>query len=141
MIPLVTAITAALLAIIISISAVGGKSTPHFLPAIVLGLTGVILRIAAIRTLGPLFRDSIDLAFDHIHVKSGPYRFLKHPAEVGFLLAMSGLFLLAPTAITFGILCLLGSLSFLRMHLENQMLNHHFQLKQKSPWPDGASGN
>ena len=62
--------------------------------AICVGLTavgvGVALRIAAIRTLGPLFLDDAGLASHHPRVARGVYARVRHPALGGLLLVTSG---------------------------------------------------
>lgn len=91
------------------------------------GMSGIFLRCRAIRALGPMFRDSIDLFPNHRLIKNGPYRFLKHPAETGFLLAMSGLVILSgSTPALIVLLLVLFPLSLLRMILENRMLHARF---------------
>ena len=90
--------------------------------AIVFGLTGLGFRIAAIRELGPWFRDSIDFVRGQPLVQTGIYRFLKHPAEIGFLLLLAGFLMLAPGIPGVCLLLLLAGLSIFRMSMENRLM-------------------
>ncbi len=97
------------------------------------GAVGVYLRCQSIRTLGPLFRDTIDLAADHRLEKDGIYRFLKHPAETGFLLAMFGMVFLSGSElaiITF--VTVLLPLSLIRVTLENRIIRDRFGQPHKT---------
>jgi len=53
-------------------------------------LTGVLLRWAAIRTLGRQFRTEISIPADHQLIVTGVYRWLRHPSEFGLLLISAG---------------------------------------------------
>jgi protein-S-isoprenylcysteine O-methyltransferase Ste14 len=57
------------------------------LAGVALALAGVALRIWAIATLGPRFASRLDT--DRV-IATGPYRWLRHPSEVGLVLAMAG---------------------------------------------------
>jgi len=52
-------------------------------------LSGVTLRALAVRTLGRNFRTEI-VGVDNALVRSGVYRFLRHPSETGLLAASLG---------------------------------------------------
>lgn len=77
---------------------VRGGGTGHV--ALVAGSTlivaGIALRIAAIRALGPRFVSSCTV--DRV-ITSGPYRWMRHPSEVGLLAAAAGATLLLESAI------------------------------------------
>lgn len=68
----------------------GPRSTIRIL-ALVLLLGGLALRWAAILALGRLF--TVDVAIDSQHsvVRSGLYRFVRHPSYVGLMIAFLGL--------------------------------------------------
>lgn len=97
------------------------------LVGLILFSTGIFLRLWAIRTLGRFFTFEIGIRSEHRIVKSGPYRWLRHPSYTGYLLLLlgvgvslkSGLFLLLtwPTALIF---------LLLRIQNEEQMLHGHF---------------
>ena len=64
--------------------------THSILPGFLLVVMGVGLRCWSIRELGDQFRD--DFLFDTTkeRVSSGPYRYLRHPAEIGLLAILLG---------------------------------------------------
>jgi protein-S-isoprenylcysteine O-methyltransferase Ste14 len=53
-------------------------------------LGGVILRLAAIRTLGTHYSYRVRIPAGHVIVDRGPYRVLRHPAYAGMILAHTG---------------------------------------------------
>ena len=56
----------------------------------VLFIAGVGFRVWAIFTLGRFYSHSVRTLADHRIVETGPYRFLRHPAYSGMLLAHAG---------------------------------------------------
>jgi protein-S-isoprenylcysteine O-methyltransferase len=52
--------------------------------------SGIMVRAYAIHTLGHLFTTTITIAHTHQLIRSGPYRYLRHPAYTGLLLAFAG---------------------------------------------------
>ena len=54
---------------------------------VVIAAAGIALRVWAIATLGPHFASRLDS--DCVIVR-GPYRWLRHPSELGLVLAMAG---------------------------------------------------
>ena len=70
---------------------------------VALTAAGIALAIWARLTLGRNWSGTVTLKQDHQLIRSGPYRFVRHPIYSGFLLAMAG------TAIGYGLLpCLIG---------------------------------
>jgi protein-S-isoprenylcysteine O-methyltransferase len=59
--------------------------------ALVLLVGGLVVRWAAILTLGRLFTVDIAIHSDHVVVQSGLYRFVRHPSYTGLLVAFLGL--------------------------------------------------
>ena len=59
--------------------------------ALVLFLGGLVLRWAAILTLGRLFTVDVAIHSDHTVVQTGLYRFIRHPSYTGLLVAFLGL--------------------------------------------------
>jgi len=59
-------------------------------------LTGVLLRISAIRVLGKFYDPGIAIKVDHQMIQSGPYRILRHPLHLGTVLQITGLAFFAP---------------------------------------------
>ncbi len=99
----------------------GGGSEPLALIAgSSLIVVGIALRISAIRALGPRFVSSRTV--DRV-ITSGPYRWMRHPSEVGLLAAAAGAALLLDSAIAATIAALvLVPLCALRCHAEDLAL-------------------
>jgi protein-S-isoprenylcysteine O-methyltransferase Ste14 len=51
---------------------------------------GVVLRVLAVRELGEFYSHRVHVTDGHRIVQTGPYKFLRHPAYAGMLLARSG---------------------------------------------------
>lgn len=66
--------------------------------ALALFVIGLSLRIWAIVSLGKFFTVQVAVHADHRVVRSGPYRWLRHPSYTGALIAFSGLGALAGNA-------------------------------------------
>jgi protein-S-isoprenylcysteine O-methyltransferase Ste14 len=62
----------------------------HFI-GITLFLIGVCYRLWAIRTLGQFYSHRVRIASQHQIVASGPYRFTRHPAYAGMIVANTGI--------------------------------------------------
>ncbi len=58
--------------------------------ALALMLTGLGLRVWAVRTLGRYFTWFITVYDDHRVIRTGPFRFIRHPAYCGALLLFVG---------------------------------------------------
>lgn len=54
---------------------------------VLIAAAGIALRIWAIATLGPRFASRLDS--DRV-IARGPYRWMRHPSEIGLVLAMAG---------------------------------------------------
>lgn len=61
------------------------------LGALVLLISGVIIRFTAIRTLGRFFTSVVAIREDHLLFNTGPYKYIRHPAYTGALLSHAGL--------------------------------------------------
>jgi protein-S-isoprenylcysteine O-methyltransferase len=68
----------------------GGGWTP-FVVGYAMLVAGVVFRFWAIATLGRLFTGQVAIQTGHHVVRSGPYRFVRHPSYSGGLLALIGL--------------------------------------------------
>jgi protein-S-isoprenylcysteine O-methyltransferase Ste14 len=51
---------------------------------------GIAIRLIAIRTLGKFFTVNLNLAEDHLLIKNGLYKYLRHPSYSGSLLSFLG---------------------------------------------------
>lgn len=72
-------------------------SAPFAILGICLFAAGFIIRRWVLRSLGALWAIDVDIKPDHRLVKTGPYRFCRHPNYVAMLLEMVG-FCLIPSA-------------------------------------------
>jgi protein-S-isoprenylcysteine O-methyltransferase len=63
-------------------------------------VSGVAVRWAAIAWLGKFFTVNVAIADDHRVIDTGPYRYIRHPAYLGVLLAFLGLGLCIGNAAT-----------------------------------------
>jgi len=90
-------------------------------------ILGIVVRWTAIRTLGKYFTGSVLIKDDHRLVRSGLYKYLRHPAYTGTLLAHLGLGLSFSNWFTLGF----SSIPFIavalyRMRVEEQALEEAF---------------
>lgn len=63
------------------------RHTHGLLCGVVIAAAGVALRVWSIATLGPLFASRLD---SEREIARGPYRWLRHPSEIGLAFAMFG---------------------------------------------------
>ena len=94
---------------------------------LILLVFGIVIRWWAIWTLGKFFTSTVLIKDDHQLVRTGLYRYLRHPAYTGALLAHLGLGLSFCSWLSL----LLSSLpffvaAFYRMHLEEKALEQAF---------------
>ncbi len=90
-------------------------------------VAGIAIRWAAVYTLGKYFTGVVVIKPDHQLIRAGLYKYLRHPAYTGTLLAHLGLGLSFSNWISLG----LSSLPYLlvalyRMHVEEQALTNAF---------------
>ncbi len=57
---------------------------------VVIACGGLTLRIWAIRVLGAAFTSLVEIVPGHRLIRTGPYRFVRHPSYTGALLTVSG---------------------------------------------------
>lgn len=90
-------------------------------------VTGIGIRVWAIQTLGKHFTATVTLTDDHRLVRSGPYRWVRHPSYLGAFMAILGcpLFLNAYWAVLIAFVAM--SLAYyLRIGVEEKMLSAYF---------------
>jgi protein-S-isoprenylcysteine O-methyltransferase Ste14 len=92
------------------------------LPPVFLFISGIVLRIAAIRALGAIYSHHVVRLERHPLVTTGPYRLVRHPAYAGMLAANLGFILFfrsVPSAVAW--LLLLAALIW-RIRTEERVL-------------------
>lgn len=100
---------------------------PRQLLALALFAAGLYLRYAAIAQLGHLFTTHIAVQQQHSLIKTGPYRWLRHPAYSGLLLALAAAGLAMGDSGAILALMLLPFAAFsVRIKLEETMLKQAF---------------
>ncbi|MBI5533330.1 MAG: isoprenylcysteine carboxylmethyltransferase family protein [Deltaproteobacteria bacterium] len=68
----------------------GAPAEPVAWAGVALFVVGVALRLYAVRTLGDLYSHRVRVQSSHRVISRGPYRFIRHPAYAGMLLAHLG---------------------------------------------------
>jgi protein-S-isoprenylcysteine O-methyltransferase Ste14 len=71
--------------------AMSGNADAMLVAGTVLMLLGVAFRWYSIHTLGRFFTRDVAIRENHVIIRSGPYRYLRHPSYSGYLLAMLGI--------------------------------------------------
>ena len=90
-------------------------------------IVGILVRWTAIRTLGKYFTGTVLIKDDHRLVRSGLYKYLRHPAYTGTLLAHFGLGLSFSNWFTLGFSTIpFLAVALYRMHVEEQALREAF---------------
>jgi len=98
------------------------RGVPHFI-GICLFFLAVCYRLWAIRTLGQFYSHRVRTVAEHRIVDSGPYRFTRHPAYAGMILANAGISLYFFNWVTIALfLFLLVPSLLLRIVIEERML-------------------
>ena len=90
-------------------------------------ITGIIIRIWAIKTLGKNFTATVTLTDNHQFISSGPYKIVRHPSYLGAFLAIIGcpVFLNAPWATLIAFLSMTIAY-IIRITVEEKMLSSYF---------------
>jgi protein-S-isoprenylcysteine O-methyltransferase Ste14 len=88
---------------------------------------GTAFRIWAIKTLGKFFTSTVEIQDDHQLIKTGPYRYMKHPSYFGAYVAVIGSAVLLHAPISIGIAAVvMGAAYAYRIALEDRELRKHF---------------
>src|SRR5580765_5591824 len=83
---------------------------------------GAVLRSLAYRALGSHYAATIRVHADHMIVRSGPYRWLRHPLHLGLVLEMAGLALVAPSVLALSLLAVAIGVLVVRNFAEERVL-------------------
>lgn len=103
------------------------SSIPMTIIGALLLVLGIAVRVWAIRTLGKHFTATVTLTDDHQLVRTGPYRFVRHPSYLGAFMAIMGcpIFLNAWWATGIAIAAMTIAY-YLRIGVEEKMLSSYF---------------
>jgi protein-S-isoprenylcysteine O-methyltransferase Ste14 len=94
---------------------------------LVLLIVGVFIRSSAIRTLGKYFTSTVTIKNDHRLIRNGLYKYIRHPAYTGALLAHLGLGLSFANWFSIGFSSIpFFVAAFYRMRVEDQALRETF---------------
>ncbi|WP_438483780.1 methyltransferase family protein [Streptomyces sp. S186] len=90
---------------------------------LVVAWAGIGIRLWGMITLGRFFRGTVHIQHGHRVVTKGPYRYVRHPAYTGGLLAATDLALLLDNAASWLVMtvCCLVAVGY-RIHVEERML-------------------
>lgn len=90
--------------------------------------SGLLIRWEAIRKLSGLFTVKISIMEDHKLIRSGVYKYIRHPSYTGMIIYFLGLGLLTHDYLSIGILIVLPmSAILIRIYYEEKALNAHFK--------------
>lgn len=123
-----------LVGIVASIEAASHHVAPFPGPAwwpVVVGLIimwgGIAFRFWAIFTLGRFFKVVVIIQDDHRLIDHGPYRWIRHPSYLGFILTMTGIGVAEGDWASAAIMPICGLIGFLtRIRIEERILLQEF---------------
>lgn len=117
---------ALLLAFKVPATAIASANVFLFWLGIFLMGAGILLRFAAVATLGSFFTTDVAVAAEQTVIEAGPYRFIRHPSYTGLLLILLGFGLSLTNWLS--LLVLMGgaliSLGY-RIQVEERVLQEH----------------
>lgn len=106
----------------------GPWPAPFLALSMVLGPAAVLLAWSALRHLGKQWRIQAGLSADHVLVKTGPYRFVRHPVYASMLLMLlATAFAISWWPILFPALALFVAGTEIRIRAEDGLLASRFQ--------------
>ncbi|HST66255.1 MAG TPA: isoprenylcysteine carboxylmethyltransferase family protein [Mycobacteriales bacterium] len=105
----------------LSPSLFGGRSGWMVLP-VLLFVGGIAVRASAIRRLGAIYTHQVLRRDEHPIATGGPYRFVRHPAYSGMLLANAGFVLAFPSGASVAALVLLTAVLVWRIRREEVVM-------------------
>jgi protein-S-isoprenylcysteine O-methyltransferase Ste14 len=91
-------------------------------PVLLLGMT---LRTWSLKTLGPLFTWTAGVTEGHQVVRTGPYRYFKHPNYLGSVIFASGLVLTSGSLLGWGCVLFLAVSVFMAARHESEFLKRN----------------
>ena|ERR1700724_1070116 len=89
-------------------------------------ITGIAIRVRAVRTLGRYFSGTLRILDDHELITKGIYCQIRHPAYLGIILFFLGGPLLLSSLYGFLVLTLMIPIRLYRIKIEEMMLTNRF---------------
>lgn len=90
-------------------------------------ISGIGFRQYAISTLGKFFTSSIQIKKDHAIIRTGPYRYIRHPSYLGILTLAVGLGIALANWISLIVCVVLPAIALInRIQFEEKELEKHF---------------
>ena len=100
---------------------------PRQLFALLLLANGLLLRYSAVNRLGRFFTTNVSIQSEHELIVEGPYRWVRHPAYTGLLIALAAAGLAMGDVIALLLLIIPTFFAFrFRIVLEEKLLNKKF---------------
>ncbi|MEO3814494.1 isoprenylcysteine carboxylmethyltransferase family protein [Sphaerisporangium sp. B11E5] len=96
--------------------------SPWLAVPVLLFISGVLLRVVAMRELGRFYSHLVIRRDDHLIVRTGPYRSVRHPAYAGMLLGHAGLVLFFLNPASAALLAALAAVIGWRIRVEEREL-------------------
>ncbi|MDO8568665.1 MAG: isoprenylcysteine carboxylmethyltransferase family protein, partial [Dehalococcoidales bacterium] len=93
---------------------------------------GISLQAAAMRALGDFYTVRLGRQPGHRLVTSGPYRLIRHPGYLSYLLSMMGIGLALSSLIGLGLVALVFPFLLWRIRREEEMLTAEFDGEYKA---------
>ena len=100
---------------------------PSTIIGLILLVIGISIRIWSISILGENFTATVKITREHELIKTGPYKFIRHPSYLGALIAIIGCPLFLNNTYTIFISCLAMMIAYyFRINVEEKTLSNHF---------------
>ena len=107
-----------------------GDAIPYL--GLALFITGAVLRIWPMFTLGPRFCPVVAVQENHTLEMGGLYRVIRHPSYLGLIVGAAGFALVFRSTVGLGLALLLVPIIFSRIHAEEKLLISEFGAAYKA---------
>jgi protein-S-isoprenylcysteine O-methyltransferase Ste14 len=105
------------------------RGIKEMFPGVVLMLIGAVLALLAKLKLKGLFTCRLCILPNHKIIKTGIYKYVRHPAYIGYMFIFAGSTLMTQSVILMIFSLMYSGLLFYRMKVENSMLRDYFGRK------------
>ncbi|WP_031432819.1 methyltransferase family protein [Methylomarinum vadi] len=90
-------------------------------------LLGLVIRYSAVSALGRFFTTRVGIQPAHVLIKTGPYRYIRHPSYTGLLVSFAGAGFAMGDLLAFAVLLIpLFGVLLKRIDVEERWLQNHF---------------